>query len=316
MRKNGKISVIIPCYNCADCLVELHKRLVLCLEQITEEFEIIFVNDASPAKDWLIIKELADKDSRVVGFNLSRNFGQHYAITAGLDYCNGDWIVVMDGDLQDKPEEINKFFEKTAEGYDIVVGKRENRKDSFIVKLTSKLFYMVFNYLTEQKLDNKVANFGIYSRRVIDNVKKLRELDRSFGLLVTLVGFSRLEIEVDHSYRANGESSYSFRSRLKLAVDHILSHSNKPLILAVQTGFIISSLSLFYAFWLIIRYFINSHVADGWTSLMVSLFFLSGLIIVVVGMVGLYIGKIYSEIKNRPLYIVKEITQPNEKISV
>jgi polyisoprenyl-phosphate glycosyltransferase len=316
MRKNSKISVIIPCYNCADCLAELHKRLVLCLEQITVEFEIIFVNDASPAKDWLIIKELTDKDSRVVGLNLSRNFGQHYAITAGLDYCNGDWIVVMDGDLQDKPEEINKFFEKTAEGYDIVVGKRENRKDSFIVKLTSKLFYMVFNYLTEQKLDNKVANFGIYSRRVIDNVKKLRELDRSFGLLVTLVGFPRLEIDVDHSYRANGESSYSFRSRLKLAVDHILSHSNKPLILAVQTGFIISSLSLFYAFWLIIRYFINSHVADGWTSLMVSLFFLSGLIIVVVGMVGLYIGKIYSEVKNRPLYIVKEITQPNEKISV
>jgi glycosyltransferase involved in cell wall biosynthesis len=316
MSINNKISVIIPCYNCADCLVELHKRLVHCLEQITEKFEIIFVNDASPSKDWQIIKELADKDSRVAGLNLSRNYGQHCAITAGLDYCNGDWIVVMDGDLQDKPEEIKNFFEKTAEGYDIVVGKRENRKDSFIVKLTSKLFYLVFNYLTEQKLDNKVANFGIYSRRVIDNVKKLRELDRSFGLLVTLVGFSRLEIDVDHSYRASGESSYSFNSRLKLAVDHILSHSNKPLILAVQTGFIISSLSLFYAFWLIIRYFISSHVADGWTSLMVSLFFLSGLIIVVIGMVGLYIGKIYSEVKNRPLYIVKETTQPDEKISI
>jgi len=316
MSAHKRISVIIPCYNCADCLVELHKRLVLCLEQITKELEIIFVNDASPAKDWQIIKELANKDNRVVGLNLSRNFGQHYAITAGLDYCNGDWVVVMDGDLQDKPEEIRKFFEKTSEGYDIIVGKRENRKDSFVVKLTSKLFYMVFNYLTDQKLDNKVANFGIYSRRVIDNVKKLKELDRSFGLLVTLVGFSRLEIDVDHSYRASGESSYSFKSRLKLAVDHILSHSNKPLILAVQTGFIISSLSVIYAFWLFIRYFISSHVTDGWTSLMVSLFFLSGLIIVVIGMVGLYIGKIYSEVKNRPLYIVKEITQPDEKTSI
>lgn len=313
MSKSNKISVVIPCYNCADSLVELYKRLVLCLEQITNEFAIIFVNDASPSQDWQIIKELANKDNRVIGLNLSRNFGQHYAITAGLDYCNADWVVVMDGDLQDKPEEIKKLFDKTSEGYDIIVGKRENRKDSFIVKLTSKLFYMVFNYLTGQKLDNKVANFGIYSRRVIDNVRKLKELDRSFGLLVTLVGFSRLEIEIDHSFRASGESSYSFSSRLKLAIDHILSHSNKPLILAVQTGFIISSLSVIYAFWLFIRYFISSHVADGWTSLMVSLFFLSGLIIVVIGMVGLYVGKIYSEVKDRPLYIIKETTQSDGK---
>lgn len=128
MSKINKISVIIPCYNCADCLDELHERLVLCLEQITKEFEIVLVNDASPAKDWQIINELADKDSRVIGLNLSRNFGQHYAITAGLDYCNGDWVVVMDGDLQDKPEEIKKFFEKTSEGYDVIVGKEKIEK--------------------------------------------------------------------------------------------------------------------------------------------------------------------------------------------
>jgi len=313
MRKNNKISVVIPCYRCADFIAELHKRLVLCLEQITAEFEIIFVNDASPERDWQIITELAGKDSRVTGVNLSRNFGQHYAITAGLDYCNGDWIVVMDGDLQDKPEEITKLFDKTSDGYEIIVGKRENRKDSFIVKITSKLFYIVFNYLTDQKFDNKVANFGIYSKRVIDNVKKLKEADRSFGLLVSLVGFSKTEIEVEHSNRTSGKSAYSFRSRLNLAFDHILSHSNKPLILAIQIGFVISSLSLFYAVWLIIRYFTSAHVADGWTSLMVSLFFLSGLIIIVTGMVGLYVGKIYSEVKNRPLYIVKEITSNNEK---
>jgi dolichol-phosphate mannosyltransferase len=316
MSKNNKISVVIPCYKCADCLAELYRRIVLTLEQITKEFQIIFVNDASPEKDWQIIKELAGKDSRVTGINLSRNFGQHYAITAGLDYCNGDWIVVMDGDLQDRPEEIKKFFEKTSDGYEIVVGKRENRKDSCVVRMTSRLFYIVFNYLTDQKLDNKVANFGIYSKKVIDNVRKLKEADRSFGLLINLVGFSRLELEIDHSHRANGKSAYSFRSRLNLAVDHILSHSNKPLILAIQVGFLISSLSLFYSFWLIIRYFINSHVADGWTSLMVSLFFLSGLIIVVVGMVGLYVGKIYNEVKNRPLYIVKEIAHHNETLSV
>jgi dolichol-phosphate mannosyltransferase len=309
MGKNNKISVVIPCYKCADCLVELHKRIVCTLEQITNEFEIIFVNDASPEKDWQIIKELAGNDIRVTGINLSRNFGQHYAITAGVDYSNGDWVIVMDGDLQDRPEEIAKLYRKAQEGFDIVVGKREDRKDSHIVRMTSRLFYIVFNYLTDQKLDNKVANFGIYSKNVIDNVKKLKEADRSFGLLVNLVGFSKSAIKIDHSHRANGKSAYSFKSRLNLALDHILSHSNKPLILAIQTGFLISSLSLFYGFWLIIRYFINSHVADGWTSLMVSLFFLSGLIIVVIGMVGLYVGKTYNEVKNRPLYIVKEITK-------
>jgi glycosyltransferase involved in cell wall biosynthesis len=283
------------------------------MAQITEEFEIIFVNDASTERDWQIIEELAGKDNRVTGINLSRNFGQHYAITAGLDYCNGDWIVVMDGDLQDKPEEIKKLFDKTSDGYEIVVGKRENRRDSLVVRMTSKLFYMVFNYLTGQKFDNKVANFGIYSKRVIDNVKMLKEADRSFGLLISLVGFSKLEIDVDHANRTSGKSAYSFKSRLNLAFDHILSHSNKPLILSIQVGFTISLLSLFYAFWLVIRYFISSHVADGWTSLMVSLFFLSGLIIVVTGMVGLYVGKIYSEVKNRPLYIVQEITRNNKE---
>ena len=121
MIKNNKISIVIPCYKCADCLADLYRRLIISLEQITKEFEIIFVNDASPEKDWQIIKELAGKDSRITGINLSRNFGQHYAITAGLDYCNGDWVVVMDGDLQDRPEEIKKFWNKTLDGYEIIV---------------------------------------------------------------------------------------------------------------------------------------------------------------------------------------------------
>lgn len=316
MSKNNKISVVIPCYCCADCLHELYQRLVACLEQITSRFEIVLVNDASPERDWEVIKELADGDRRVKGINLSRNFGQHYAITAGLDYCDGDWVVVMDGDLQDQPEEIKKLYDKTAAGYEIVVGKRENRKDPFIIKLTSQWFYAVFNYLTGQKLDNKISNFGIYSRKVIENVRQFRESDRSFGLLVTLVGFPRMEVSVNHSRRASGKSSYSFKSRLKLAMEHIISHSNKPLLLAIQTGFFISSVSLIYGCWLIIRYFFNADVASGWTSLMVSLFFLSGLIIMVIGIVGLYIGKIYNEVKNRPLYIVQETTPPIESISV
>lgn len=316
MSKNNKISVVIPCYHCADFLRELYRRLIACLEQITGQFEIIFVNDASPAGDWDVIKELASRDRRVKGINLSRNFGQHYAITAGLDCCDGQWVVVMDGDLQDTPEEIKKLYDKTAEGYDIVVGKRENRQDPLIVRITSKWFYVVFNYLTGQNLDNKISNFGIYSRKVIEHVRQFRESDRSFGLLVMLVGFSRLEVGVEHARRASGRSSYSLKSRFNLALEHILSHSNKPLMLAIQTGFLISSMSFVYACWLIIRYFFNAHVASGWTSLMVSLFFLSGLIIMVIGIVGLYIGKIYNEVKHRPLYIIKETTTPTDSINV
>ena len=306
--KEAKISIVTPVYNAAMILPELHARLFRSLSQITDNFEIIMVNDASPQNDWEVIKSIANKDDRVKGINLSKNFGQHAAISAGLEYCTGEWIVVMDCDLQDQPEEIIKLYQKSQEGFHVVVGKRMRRKDFFLVKLFSKLFYNLFNYLTEQNLDNRVANFGIYSRKVIDNVKRYKEKDRSFGLLVALVGFSRVEIEVVHAKRAKGASSYNFRKKINLAMDHILSHSNKPLKLAVKIGFLFTTGSIIYGFWLIIAYFVYSNVATGWTSLMVSLFFLTGLIIAVVGMVGLYVGKIYDEVKERPLYIIDETT--------
>jgi glycosyltransferase involved in cell wall biosynthesis len=306
--KEAKISVVTPVYNAALILPELHARLARSLSQITNNFEIIMVNDASPQNDWEVIKSIANKDDRVKGINLSKNFGQHASISAGLEYCTGEWIVVMDCDLQDQPEEIIRLYQKSQEGFHVVVGKRMRRKDFFLVKLFSKLFYKLFNYLTEQNLDNRVANFGIYSRKVIDNVKRYKEKDRSFGLLVALVGFSRVEIEVVHAKRSKGASSYDFRKKINLAMDHILSHSNKPLKLAVKIGFLFTTGSIIYGFWLIIAYFVYSNVANGWTSLMVSLFFLTGLIIAVVGMVGLYVGKIYDEVKERPLYNIAETT--------
>ncbi len=302
------ISVIIPVYGCDESLVELHKRLVNVLTGIVNSYEIILVDDCGQGNAWPIIQNLSEHDKSVIGILLSRNFGQHYAITAGLDYAKGDWCIVMDCDLQDQPEEIVKLYNKAQEGYHIVVGKRVYRKDSFFVKITSKLFYILFNYLSGQKLDNRVANYGIYSRKVIDNVKKYKETDRSFGLLVTLVGFLRTEIEIEHAYRISGKSSYTFRKRINMALDHILSHSNKPLLFAIQVGFFISLVATIYATWLIIRFLIWTHVPEGWTSVIVSLFFLSGLSISITGVVGVYIGKIYNEVKKRPLYIVDKTT--------
>lgn len=305
---NVHISVVIPVYGCSECLEMLYQRLSHSLSHLTRDFEIILVNDASPDDSWATIQVLAKSDNRIKGVNLSRNFGQHYAIAAGLNYAQGDWVVVMDCDLQDQPEEIIKLYNKAMEGYDQVVGVRENRQDKFFTKLSSKLFYVIFNYLSDNMLDNRVANFGIYTKKVINNVKKYKEKDRSFGLLVALTGFKRAELPIEHAQRPKGESSYNFNKRLALAIDHILSHSNKPLMLAVKTGFLCSLLSSFYTIWLVLKYIIWSQQVEGWTSVMVSLFFLSGLIVSVTGMVGIYIGKIYNEVKERPLYIIDETT--------
>jgi len=301
------LSVVIPVYGCKEAIGELCTRLKSTLIKLKLHYEIILVDDCCPDDSWSVITAISDKEKHIVGIKLSRNFGQHHAITAGLDFSKGQWIVVMDCDLQDKPEEIINLYNKAIEGFDIVVGKRNNRKDNILKKLSSKLFYIVFNYLTNQKLDNTVANFGIYSRRVIEEIKKFKEKDRSFGLLAVLVGFKRTEINVVHGKRDKGKSSYNLNKRMNMAIDHILSHSVKPLMIGIKIGFIISIFSTIYIIKLVILYLLYGNKVDGWTSLSVSIFFLSGLIIAIVGIVGLYIGKIYDEVKNRPLYIIDEI---------
>lgn len=302
------ISVVTPVYGFGLDLAALHERLESSISQITDSFEVLMVNDASPGGDWKTIVELSSKDSRVKGINLSRNFGQHRAITAGLDLARGDWCVVMDCDLQDRPEEIPRLYQKAQEGFDSVVARRGNRQDPLLTKLGSKIFYHLFNYLTEQKLDNRIANYGIYSRRVIQAVLTFKELDRSFGLLAAQVGFPRTSIIVSHDARISNQSGYSFKKKVNLALDHILSHSNKPLRLAVKGGFFLSLAAFLYASWLIIRYVSDGGTVSGWTSLIVSMFFLSGVIISLIGVVGLYIGKIYNEVRNRPLYIIADTT--------
>lgn len=307
---NGRphISVVTPVYGNQLDLQGLYNRLVASVSKITTEFEIIMVNDASPDNSWEFIKKLSATDPRVRGINLSRNFGQHRAITAGLQYVRGDWTVVMDCDLQDRPEEIPNFYEKAKEGYDVVVGRRYNRKDTFIKKQASQMFYRIFNYLTDQNLDNRIANFGIYSSKVIDSVKMYKEKDRSFGLLVALVGFKRTEIDVVHDPRAVGKTSYSFTKSLELAIGHIVSHTNKPLRLFIKLGFIISALTFLFTAWLIFRYFAWQVTVEGWTSVMVFMALFMGLMMMMVGVVGLYIGNIYDEIKNRPLFIISATT--------
>ncbi len=306
--KNIHLSVVTPVYNCSSCLIALSERLKETLSSITNDYEIIMINDGSPDNSWDVIQALAIKDSKIKGINLSRNFGQHKAITAGLDYASGNWVVVMDCDLQDQPEEILKLYNEAQNGFDIVRGRRIHRQDYFFKKLSSKLFYFLYNYLTESKTDSTVSNFSIISSTVVEKLCLLHEQNRTYPLFLNWVGFKSSLVNVEHAQRKDGKSSYTFRKLISLAIDSIVSQSNKPLKLSIKFGFLLSFASCLYAAWLMLRYFMYSVPVAGWTSVMVSIYFIAGLLFANMGILGLYIGKTFNESKNRPLYIIQETT--------
>jgi dolichol-phosphate mannosyltransferase len=303
-----KISVVIPCYQAESTIGELCSRLENSLEEITEDFEIILIDDGSRDDTWELISQFAKTKSFIHGFKLSRNFGQHNAITAGLENASGDWLVVMDCDLQDRPEEIINFFRKTREGYQVVVGIRNERKDNLVKKLSSLIFYSAFQRLTGSNFNKKMGNFGIYSRKVINSILELKEQHKSFGLMVLWVGFSRAEVNVAHDARDSGESNYRFKHRMALAVDSILSHTNNLLYFAINAGLFVSFTSLLFVTYLVVRFIFFGITTEGWTSLAVSIYFTSGLILAAIGILGVYIGKIFKETKARPIYIVESTT--------
>jgi dolichol-phosphate mannosyltransferase len=292
---------------CSESVQELSSRLQKTLAELTEAYEIIFVNDASPQNDWDIVCRLAEQDKRIIGVNLSRNFGQHLAITAGVHHCRGEWVVVMDGDLQDQPEFIAALYEKALEGYEIVFGRRVVRQDTFFKKTTSKWFAKTFDYLTGIKNDGTAGNFGIFNRIVIDNYLKFDEHYRVFPLLIRWQGFNVGYVDIEHGKRLYGKSSYNYFKLFNMALDVIVSQSNKPLEISIKIGFFLSVFSFFYLCFLVVRSFLYE-VPLGWTSLMMSTMFVGGLLFANLGLLGLYIGKIYDETKNRPLFIVKETT--------
>ena len=300
------LSVVIPVYKAEKCLEELYARLSASLGSLTEDYEIILVEDCGRDRSWEIICNLAQRDPRVKGLHFSRNFGQHYGITAGLDHCSGEWAIVMDCDLQDQPEEIPKLYQKAMEGHDVVFARRLERKDTFVKRCSSRLFSLVFNYLTEQHSDPSIANFGIYSKQVIKAYCQMRESVRSFPLFIRWLGFEAVAIEVVHAERSAGTSSYTFIKLAKLAINSIIAQSNRPLRISITFGFLMAFASTLAATLLFFRYFIYSIPVQGWTSVMVSIYFVAGLFFINTGFIGLYIGRIYDETKNRPLYVVDE----------
>ena len=300
------ISIVSPVYRGEKMVAELVRRNVESVSTVTDDYEIILVNDASPDNSWEEIVKQCAKNPKVKGINLSRNFGQHYAITAGLHYAKGDWVVVMDCDLQDRPEEIPNLYKKAMEGFDIVYARRVERKDGFFKKQSSKWFYKVFRWLSGLKSDSTIANFGIYKHCVIEEFNKMPEKARSFPSLVKYLGFKDTAIDVEHAARAEGKSSYSFHKLLKLGFDVIVSNSNKPLRLAVGFGFGMSAVSFLLALYNLIAKWIGVIRVPGYTTTVFSIWFVGGLILFVMGILGLYTGKIFDQVKGRQLFIVKD----------
>lgn len=302
------ISIISPVYNAEKIIPELVQRIVDSVSKITHDYEIVLVEDGGPDNSWAVIEQEAKLNSKIKGVKLSRNFGQHYAITAGLDNVGGDWIVVMDCDLQDRPEEIGLLYSKALEGYDVVLARRNQRKDNFIKKTMSAVFYRTMGYLTGSEQDETVANFGIYSSKVIAETSKMRESIRYFPTMVKWVGFKTSKVNVQHDFRIEGESSYNLKKLLRLALDIILAFSDKPIRLVVKFGLSVTLFSLLFASYNIFKWITGDNYVMGYTSLIISIWFLSGIMISILGIIGLYIGKTFEGVKNRPIYVIETLT--------
>ena len=300
------LSIVSPVYRADTMLPELVARIIRNVTPITTNFEIILVDDRSPDNSWSGIQEQIRLDPRVQGVRLSRNFGQHRAITAGLDCSRGEWVVVMDCDLQDRPEEIPALFAKAQQGYDMVLARRFQRQDGVFKKLFSRLFYGTLGYLTGSNQDSSIANFGIYHRKVINAICAMRESARYFPTMARWVGFRVSTLNVEHAERLEGSSSYNFKRLINLALDIILAYSDKPLRLTVKFGLLISATAFLGAIYMMVRAIDGKIQVLGYASMIVSIWFFSGLIILIIGIIGLYLGKTFEGVKNRPIYVVDD----------
>ena len=306
-----KLSIVSPCYGAPELLEELVYRVCKSVTEITSDFEIILVNDGCPQESWSVIKRLANDNEQVIGVNLSRNFGQHRAIAAGLSKVSGDYVVVMDCDLQDMPEEIHKLMKKSLEGYDVVFGRRVKRQDGIWKKLSARLYYKIFDFLTGFTTDHAVANFSVISKKVVDSYNQMPEQNRPYSYFITWLGFERCDVDIEHSPRPEGKSSYTFSKLLDFAINNIISETNRPLRLGIKFGFTMSFISLLVALVLAVRWYFGV-VVPGWTSVIVSIFFTAGLILAKLGLIGIYTGKVFDETKSRPLFVISEVVSKRD----
>ncbi len=300
------LSIVSPVYRGEKMLTELVSRIHKAVSPLTEDYEIILVNDCSPDNSWAKIEEICTEDKMVKGINLSRNFGQPYAITAGLTYASGNYIAVIDCDLQNKPEDLAALYRKALEGYDIVSARRVVRDDTFMKRMSSAIFHKVYDFLSGFHTDKAVAEFGIYSKKIVKTYCSIPEYSRSFVELIHTLGFKKSSVDVYHDHRLEGKSSYNLHRLLTLSYNSIISNSNRPLHLAVGIGFLMSLLSFLMATYNIFAKYAGWNEVAGYTSTIFSIWFVGGALLFMMGILGLYIGKIFDQVKGRPVFIVSD----------
>ena len=300
------LSVVIPVYNESSLIDELVKRVKTNVKLITEDYEIIIVDDGSQDNTWNSIENEAKLENRIKGIKFSRNFGHRYAITAGLHNSEGEWVVVMDGDLQDRPEVIPDLYKKSQEGFDVVFVSRQNRPEKLYYRMAQKIFYMILRKMSGIDFNSSQANFSIISKKVVEAFINFPENARFYGSTIKWLGFRRSFILADHGSRHSGRTSYTIRKRVKLASDIILSFSERPLKFAIGLGLLISILSVCFSVWIVYGSFNWGYTVIGWSSLISAIFFSTGIILVIMGITGIYIGEIFKQVKNRPLYVIEK----------
>jgi dolichol-phosphate mannosyltransferase len=303
-----EISVVVPTYACATCLHALHERLTATLGAMAVEYELVFVDDRAQDGSWDVLAQLAAADPRVRAFRMSRNFGQHMAITAGLAEAAGAWVVVMDCDLQDPPEEIPRLYAKAQEGHDIVLARRLQRQGARVRGHAARLYFRLLNLVAGTAIDRTYGTFSIISRQVASAYLQFRDRDRHYLFILYWLGFNQATIDVPAAPRHSGTSSYGTRALLRHALDGLMFQTTVVLRWIVYAGF-----ALAIAGALLAGFFVVSHLtrgsAPGWTSIATMLLLLTGFSIASSGVVGLYVGKTFEQVKQRPLYVISETTE-------
>jgi dolichol-phosphate mannosyltransferase len=300
------VSVVIPVLNEEQIIEVLIERVIKNVELFTSDYEILVIDDGSQDKTWNIILSESLKNKNVKGFRFSRNFGHHYAITAGLHNSIGEWVIVMDGDLQDRPEVFPDLYRKAQDGFDVVFVSRQDRPESFMYLFVQKSYYHLLRLLSGIPFDSTTANFSIISKKVVESFKNFPEHSRFYGSTIKWLGYPQATIKANHGNRFAGKSSYSIKRRLRLAADVIFSFSVRPLKFAIYLGLMVTLFSLLFLIWSFSRWIFSDNVAAGWSSVISFMGILGGTIITILGIIGNYIGRTYEQVKNRPLYIISE----------
>jgi len=305
-----EIAVVVPLLNEEAIVDELVRRLTAALSGITDAWVVWIVDDGSHDRTWVGITDASAADPRIRGVRFSRNFGQHTAISAGLDHADARYVVVMDGDLQDLPETIPPLYAKASEGWDVVLVERQDRPIGWLYGIAQRTFHRILRFLARTEYNPAFGNFSILSRKVVLAYRSLSEGSRFFGGLVFWLGFARTTIQAPHGERFAGPPAYDLRRRVRLASDIIIAYSVRPLHFAVLLGVASTVFSFAYGCFIIGRAIFGSGMVEGWASLIVSIYFVGGMIMTLLGLNSIYLGRVYQELKRRPLYVVSELAQP------